>query len=77
MRLPASDSGVENPNLIGPEEPRAALPTEAPGRKRCLLDGEEFPREGGFSDVLRQTFRPPTAVTVRRDSIRVAPCDHD
>ncbi|MGW3932911.1 hypothetical protein ACWECC_33180 [Streptomyces microflavus] len=33
--------------------------------------------EGGFDDALRQAFGDPTAVTVRRDGIRVALCDHD
>ncbi|MFD6500506.1 hypothetical protein [Streptomyces goshikiensis] len=32
---------------------------------------------GGFDDVLRQAVSDPTAVTVRRDGIRVAPCDHE
>jgi hypothetical protein len=32
---------------------------------------------GSFDDVLRQAFGDPTAVTVRRDGIRIAPCDHD
>ncbi|MFI9771881.1 hypothetical protein ACIHJG_34205 [Streptomyces sp. NPDC052415] len=47
------------------------------GRFERVMSLHHALEKGSFNDVLRQAFGDPTAVTVRRDSIRVAACDHD